>query len=184
MRRLLKVLSKVGLASERGEVNLAGMMMIAVAVIFIAVGFIIYPIIMDGTDGIINYVNADNASCTVDDFTGLGAVAGITPLIALLGFVTAACITGFFGFQSLRGGGGGSMHPKGIMMLGIGQIFIAVMLIIFPVILDAICPLIMGDLSAYTGLEPILQVTPMIVLTLGIIGTIMGQYFGTKALQG
>jgi len=60
----------------------------------IAVGFIIYPVVMDGVDAVLD-------APTIDSYTGLGPVAAVAPLITLIGFVAAGVITGFFGIKNI-----------------------------------------------------------------------------------
>lgn len=166
---------------QRGEINIAGLMMMGIAMIFLAVGFIIYPIVLDSTDTILAWTYNGTSSFTISDFTGLEPVAGITPLIVLLGFVVAGAITGFMGIRMIRGTEGGSLNPSSLMMLGIGLIFIAVALIIFPVVLDGVASALDSDsISTYTGLEAILKVTPLIVLTAFLTGGVVSGFFGIR----
>jgi predicted PurR-regulated permease PerM len=178
-----KFLSNIG--NQRGEINLAGLIMMGIAMIFIAVGFIVYPVILEGTDDIAawEYTCTDNESqmYDIDDFTGLDAVNGIVPLIVLVGFIAAGVISGFLGFKMMKGGGG-NLSPGNLMLLAIGMIFIAVGLIIYPVIMDAIASVLCGGITGYTGLEPILLVTPLIVLVAFIAGGIITGFFGIKSM--
>lgn len=168
---------------QRGSLNISGLMMMGVGMIFLAVGFIIYPIILDACDGIYAWVDPTTMALTYEDFTGLGAVVGILPLIVLLGFVTAGAITGFMGVKMLKGGASGSLQPSSLMMLGLGIIFIAVALIIFPVIMDGVATALEAEDAAvgdFTGLTAILYVTPLIVLTAFMAGGIVAGFFGIK----
>lgn len=178
------------LRGERGEINLAGLIMMGVAMIFIAVGFIIYPVVMEGTDAIAawTYTCTDNTSglspLDISDYTGLEAVNGIVPLLVLVGFLVAGVITGFLGFKMVKEGGGGAMSPRGLILLSIGIIFIAVGLIIYPVIMDAIASVLCSDVDEYTGLVPILEVTPLIVMIAFVAGGIITGFFGVKNISG
>ena len=71
-------------------------------------------------------------------------------------------------------------------MLALSLIFIAIALIILPVALDGICEVLHGDgtgiSSDYTGLEPILEVTPLLILISFIGGAIVSGFFGIKKL--
>lgn len=168
---------------EHGMVNMAGVIMLGIGMVFIAVGFIIYPIIIDGVDAITAWTASDNASITVTTFTGLSPVAGITPLIVLIGFIASAVITGFMGVKTIKGGGGGKIDAGGLIMQGIGMIFISVGLIIFPVVMDGVRAAqvdIAASSGTFTGLTQILSVTPLIVLVAFISAAVITTYFGAK----
>ena len=149
---------------------------------------IIYPIIIDGVDAITAWKAADNVSITVTTFTGLSPVAGITPLIVLIGFISSAVITGFMGVKTIKGGGdGGKIDAGGLIMQGIGMIFISVGLIIFPVVMDGVRAAqvdIAASSGTFTGLTQILSVTPLIVLVAFISAAVITTYFGAKQTMG
>jgi hypothetical protein len=173
---------------EKGEINIAGLMMMGIAMIFVAVGFIIYPVITDATDTILAYVYSANNTITDASFTGLTSVTGIVPLIVLIGFLTAGVISGFMGYKMVKGGnGGGGINLGSLLMLGIGMIFIAVGLIIFPVIMDGVASVLHGGghgiSTTYTGLSSVLLVTPLIVLTAFIAGGVVSSFFGIKGMS-
>ena len=168
-----------------------GLMMMGIAMIFLAVGFIIYPIVLDGTDSIATWQSANysagppQSGYTVADFTGLSPVVGITPLIVLLGFVVAGAIEGFMGIKMIKGDSSGKLDIAGLMMLAIGLIFISVALIIFPVVLDGVATALDAAVGGtYTGLEPILSVTPLIVLVAFLVGGVISSFFGVKKQFG
>jgi len=92
------------LKREDGGVNIGNMVMLGLAMIFIAVGFIVYPIILEGTDEILAWTGT-TGNFTLDDFTGLEPVTSVAPLIVLIGFITAGVITGFFGIKNIIKGG-------------------------------------------------------------------------------
>ena len=170
-----------------------GMILIGVAMIFLAVGFIVYPICLDATDSILAWsYTGTSINLTVSTLanhtalTGMAAVTGILPLIILLGFVTAGAITGFMGYKQMTGTSA-AMSPKNLMMLSIGLIFLSVSLIIFPVILDGIASAyetVSASSYTYTGLTAILRVVPLIVLTVFLAGGIVPMYFGGREAIG
>ncbi len=173
--------------SERGEMNVNGLLTMGIAMIFIAVGFIIYPIVVTGTDAVLAYSYTGTGSITDANFTGLTSVVGVVPLIILLGFVSASVVTGFLGYRSIKGGQSVNLSPQSLMMLGIGMIFIAVGLIIFPVVLDGAASAWQTASVAsgtYTGLIPILKVAPLIVLTGFISAGMVTGFFGVKKMSG
>ena len=174
--------------NEKGAIDIQGLMMMGIGMIFIAVGFIIYPVITAATDDILAYSYSSNATFTASYFTGLTSVTGIVPLVVLVGFVTAGVISGFLGYKVTKGEGNARLTPGGLMMLGIGIIFIAVGLIIFPVVLDGVSSVLhngsAGLSSSYTGLSSVLGVTPLIVLTAFLAGGIVAGFFGLKVIAG
>lgn len=173
---LKKVFSRLHKA-ERGYVSMSGLLMMGIAMIFIAVGFIIFPVILDGTDGILAWTSGN---LTVANFTGLASTVGIFPLIALLGFVASGVLSGFLGFQMVKSGQG-KMDSTGLLMLAVGQIFIAVGLIMFPVVLDGCATVLTTpSLASYVGLAPIIKVCPLIVLVTFLAGGVVSSYFGYK----
>lgn len=178
--------------NQRGEINLAGLMMMGIGMIFLAVGFIIFPINLNATDTILSWHSANYSAgppqvgYQTSDFTGLTAVTGILPLVILLGFVAAGAITGFMGIKMMRGQASASLNPGSLMTLGIGLIFIAVALIIFPVVLDGVASAMTvaaASSGTYTGLTSILSVTPLIVLTAFMTGGIVTGFFGVKGVM-
>lgn len=175
--------------NDKGAVSMAGVLMIGIAMIFLAVGFIIYPIVLTGTETILAWTASDNTSLTygnVREFTGLSAVAAIVPLIVLIGFVASAVIEGMLGVKTIRGEGGGSVDLSGTLLMGIGMIFVAIGLIIFPVIMDGIATALNASAAStttFTGLDAILRVVPLICLVSFVAGGIVAQYFGTKKLM-
>jgi hypothetical protein len=175
-----------------GGTNISGLMLVGIAMIFLAVGFIVYPITVDATDDILDWsYTGTSINLTVSTLadhtalTGMAAVTGITPLIILLGFVVAGAITGFMGVRAMRSGSAATLSPRTLMLLSVGMIFMAVALIIFPVILDGIAAAhetVSGSSYTYTGLAPILRVVPLIVLTAFIAGSIVSTYFGGRRI--
>lgn len=168
---------------ESGSINIAGLMMMGIAMIFLAVGFIIYPINLDATDTILawTYDGTRVANYTIADFTGLSSTVGIVPLLILLGLVVSGAVAGIMGIKMAKAGEG-KLDAAGLMMLGIGEIFIAVGLIIFPIVLDGIVLVLdNASITSYTGLSAVAKVVPLIVLVAFISGGIIAGFFGFKA---
>ena len=165
--------------------------MMGIGMVFLAVGFIMFPICMTATDSILAYSYTPSVpamNITDADFTGLTQIVGIVPLLILLGFVSAGVITGFLGFKITSGAReGGKMNPGSLMMLGLSIVFVAIGLIIFPVVLDGISSVVYGGgagISAtYVGLEPILLVTPLIVLIAFVSAAVITGFFGVKSMS-
>ena len=164
-----------------------------IGMVFIAVGFIIYPIIMTACDALLVYpvpavpVNATAlALCNAAYFTGFSPIVGITPLLILVGFLSAGVFAMYLGVQVVRGAGETKLNLGSLLLLGISMIFIAIGLIILPVVLDAICTVLNNGGAylnvAYTGLLPILRVTPLLILISFVAGAVVSGFFGIKRL--
>jgi hypothetical protein len=184
---VFKFISKL-LVSQKGAVDMGGILMMGIAMVFLAVGFIMFPIATDATDSILAYQYSANTSITDASFTGLTAIVGITPLLILLGFISAGVITGFLGFKVMKGSeGSAKLNPGSLMMLGLSIVFVALGLIMFPVALDGIASVLHGGgqgiSTAYTGLSPILLVTPMLILISYLAASVITGFFGIKSLK-
>jgi len=178
--------------SERGDIDMGGILIMGIGMVFLAVGFIIYPIVMSATDDLLAYAGtgycvSDAVSCNSTYFTGFNAIVGITPLLVLIGYLSAAVFAMYLGVRVMKGEGSAAKLDLGTMLLlGLSLIFIAIGLIILPVTLDGICTVFHNDgsyLSAgYTGLGPILRVTPLLVLISFISGAVITGFFGLKRI--
>lgn len=186
---MLKKISKwfhVG-DKQAGVVNISGVLMMGIAMVFIAVGFIMFPIVTDATDDLLAYVYGGGGKYVVNasNFTGFTSVTGITPLLVLLGFLSAAVFSMFMGVKLSKEAGSTDLNLGGIIMLGLSIVFIAVGLIIMPVSLDGIAGILSEPLNAaYTGLSAILRVTPLLILISFISGAVISGFFGVKKLGG
>lgn len=186
--KITRMLSKFKeiVKDERGALSPSGLLMMGIAMIFIAIGFIIYPIIITGTDAILDWQCTANATITDASFTGLTATTGVVPLLILIGFVTAGVVTGFLGVRMMRSGESTRISPVNLLMLAIGLVFIAVGLIIFPVVLDGCCTILHGGgfgiSSTYTGLSAVVGVVPLLVLIAFVSAAVISGFFGVKGL--
>jgi len=170
-------------SDQRGDIDIKGLIMMGIGMVFLAVGFIVYPIVMTATDAILDYECSANASITDATFTGLTQVTGIVPLLILIAFVTAGAVTGFMGYKVSSGQASASaLNPGSLVMLAVGIIFIAVGLIIFPVVLDGVCEVLTGGVTSYTGLDAILRIAPLIVLVAFITAGVVSGFFGIKTM--
>ena len=171
---------------ERGAINTTGLLMMGIGMIFIAVGFIVYPIVITGTDAILAYTFADNVAITDASYTGLTAVTGVVPLLILIGLVTAGVVTGFLGAKIQKTGVSAALNPTSLLFLAIGVIFIAVGIIIFPVVLDGTSTVLHGGgagiAAAYTGLTAVVGVVPLLVLIAFVSAAVISGFFGVKGL--
>ena len=166
--------------------NLGGIMMMAIGMVFIAVGFIMFPNITTATDAILAYTYSANNTITDATFTGLTAVTGITPLLCLLGYLSVAVISGFMGYKVMQSGGSMTANPASFLMLGISLVFIAMALYIFPVLLDGCASVLHGGgagiSSSYAGLQAIIGLSPMLVLIAFDVATVVMGMFGLKTM--
>lgn len=173
--------------AEAGEINISGILLMGIGMVFLAVGFIMFPIATDATDTLLAYEYSSNTSITDATYTGFTAVIGITPLLILLGFISAAVITGFLGFKIMKGAAGSTnVNPGTLMLLGLSIVFIAIGLIVEPVMLDGISSVVHGGGSgistSYTGLSAIILVVPMLVHIAYLAAAVFTGFFGIKNL--
>lgn len=168
---------------QRGEVDIGGILLMGIGMVFLAVGFIIYPIVLTACDGLLEYECTANTTVDAAYFTGFEALVGVTPLLVLIGFLTAAVFTMYLGVSIVKGGGSTSLNLGTLILVAISLIFIAIALIILPVALDGICDVLTPNISTtYVGLTAILRVTPLIILVSFIGGAIVSGFFGIKRL--
>lgn len=174
------------LRDQRGDMDIGGILIMGIGMVFIAVGFIIYPVIMTATDALLAYSCTANATFNAAYFTGFTPIVGITPLLVLVGFLTAGVFAMYLGVKVIKGGGEGKLDLGTMLLLGISMIFIAIGLIILPVVLDAICSVLhnsgSGISTSYVGLTPILRMTPLLVLISFVAGAVVTGFFGIKKL--
>ena len=182
-------MKKLMFESQRGAIDIGSILLMGIGMVFLAVGFIMFPIVTTATDALLVYAYSVNAAgCSVTTFTGFSAIVGITPLLVLVGYLSAAVFSMYLGVKMMKGGGaGGTKLDLGtILMLGIALIFIAIGLIILPVTLDGICSVIHGGgtgiSASYVGLSPILGITPLLVLISFIAAAVITGFFGLKRL--
>lgn len=187
IKKVTNYLSKLLLVGDKGEVNISSILLMGIGMVFLAVGFIMFPIVTDATDGLLAYAYSANNSITDATFTGFTAVVGITPLLILLGFLSAAVFSMYLGVRiSKTGSGGTSLNLGAMIMLALSMVFVAVGLIILPVALDGIASVLHGGGSgisaSYTGLSPILLVTPLLILISFVSAAVISGYFGVKSI--
>ena len=173
--------------NERGELNIGGILMLGIGMVFLAVGFIMLPISTTAADSLLSYQYSANASITDATYTGYTAVVGITPILILVGFLSAAVITGFLGFRVMQGGGSAEFSPGNIMLLGLSIVFIAIGLIIEPVMLDGVSSIVHGGghgiSTSFTGYAPLVGIAPMLVHIGFLAAAVFSGFFGIKRLS-
>ena len=169
---------------QKGAINMGGILMMGIGMVFLAVGFIMFPIVTTATDTLLAYAYAVNGAIVAACFTGFTAVIGITPLLILIGYLSAAVFAMYLGIRITKGSGSAKLDLGTMLLLGISLVFIAIALIILPVALDGISSAWHGGgtgiYAAYVGLQPILIVTPLLILISFVSAAVMSGYFGIK----
>lgn len=177
---------KAASRDERGAVNMQGFIFVAIGLIMVAVGFIIFPICITGTDSILAYSKAVGTHTFVAaNYTGLTSVAALTPLLVLLGFIVSTVLVGFMGVQTFRGAQEYEGNPAQYLLLGVGMIFIAVALIVFPILMDGVSTAWAAIIdssysSSYTGLTGFIPIAPLLALVGTIFIGVVAEYFGVR----
>ena len=172
---------------QKGTINISSILMMGIGMVFLAVGFIMFPIVTDATDSLLAWECSANSSITDATFTGFTEVVGITPLLVLLGFVAAGIFSMYLGIKISKGAAGDtSVNLGSMLLLALAIVFIAVALIIMPVALDGICEAYndVSGSSDYTGLDSILLVTPLLLLIAFVGAAVVSGFFGIKKLGG
>jgi len=172
-------------SSEKGAMNLVGILMMGIGMVFLSVGFIMFPIVTTATDALLAYTNAVNVTIVAACFTGFTAVTGITPLLVLIGYVAAAIFSMYLGVKIAKGAAGSTQLDLGtLLLLGLSMIFIAIALIILPVSIDGISTVWHGGGEginvAYVGLEPVLILCPLLILISFVSAAVLSGFFGFK----
>ena len=96
---------KLMLRGECGAIDMGGILLMGIGMVFLAVGFIMFPIVTTSTDTLLAYVYAGNATIVAACFTGFVPVIGITPLLVLVGYVSAAVFAMYLGMKVTKGSG-------------------------------------------------------------------------------
>lgn len=184
----MKLFAKLLTRNETGAMNIGGIMMLGIAMVFLAIGFIFLPISTDACDDLLAYAYSSNGTITDATFTGFTSVVGITPILILVGFLAAAVVTGMLGVKIMKGGASAKADPGSLMMLGLSIIFIAIGLIMEPVMLDGISSVVHGGgagiSASYTGYSAIILVSPMLVHIGYLASAVLSGFFGIKRLSG
>jgi len=179
------ILSKL-VKDEKGAINIGGIMMLGISMVFLAVGFIFLPISTSAAADLLAYEYSANTSITDATYTGFTSVVGITPLLILVGFLAAAVISGMLGIKIMKGAGSAKADPGSLMLLGLSIVFISIGLIIEPVMLDGISSVVHGSgtgiSSSFTGYESVIKVSPLLVHLAFLASAVLSGFFGIKRL--
>ncbi len=173
---------------QRGAIDIGGILLMGIGMVFLAVGFIMFPIVTDACDDLLAYTYTGNITVTDATYTGFTSVVSIAPLLVLIGYLSAAVFSMFLGVKMVKSGGSTKLDLGGLLTLGISMIFIAIALIILPVALDGISSIVAGSATGgpmsttYTGLRSVLLVTPLLILISFLSGSVISGFFGIKKL--
>lgn len=172
--------------SENGAVNISGILIMGLGFVFIAVGFVVFQIFMDAAQDILDWTCTANGSISDATYTGFTSIVGITPLLVLVGFMTAGVFAMYLGVKVSQGSASSRLDLGTLILLSLAIIFLAIALIILPVTLEAICVTLTGDGSGissdFTGVEDILLMAPMLLIVSLVGGAIVTGFFGMKRL--
>jgi len=73
------------------------MLSMVMGIIAIAIAFVVFPIVLDATSGILTHADIAN-------FTGLESIAQVAPLIVFVGLIAGGGFGLFQGIKGMRGG--------------------------------------------------------------------------------
>lgn len=184
MKNILRIFHK----DQKGAMNIAGVMMLGISMVFLAVGFIFLPISTDATSDLLAYAYSGNNTITDATFTGFTSVVGITPLLILIGFLAASVIAGMLGIRVMKGAASAKADPGGLLLTGLSIVFIAIGLIIEPVMLDGVASVVHGGgagiSSSFTGYESVIKISPLLVHLGFLAAAVLSGFFGIKRLGG
>ena len=187
MRKLVDFFA-VLLKDESGAINIAGTIILGIAMIFLSIGFIFLPITTTATQSLIDYSYTTNTSITDATYTGFTSILGITPLLILVGFLVAAVITGMMGVKVMKGAASASTNPGSLILIGLAIVFIGVGLIIEPIALDGISSVVhnsgQGISSSFTGYSSVVLLSPMLIHLGFLVAAVISGFFGIKMMRG
>lgn len=151
------------------------------SVVMLTICFVLFPIVLDGTASITGHTHHAT-------FTGLDDVAAIGPLVLFVTLLFGSVFAGITGVRGLTGKGGGfgsgSLTSGGSMKVIIGLVMISITFFIFPIVMDG-CVTILTDtnIATYTGLDDLVQVTPLILYVGLLFGGAAMIASGTGAIR-
>jgi hypothetical protein len=171
---------------ETGAINIGAVLMLGISMVFLAVGFIFLPITTTAATSLLNYTYSGNGTISDATYTGFTSVVGITPLLILVGFLAAAVISGMLGLKVMKGAAVAHADPGGLLMVGLSIVFIAIGLIIEPVMLDGVSSIVHGSgsgiSSSFTGYSSVILITPLLVHLGFLAAAVLSGFFGIKRL--
>lgn len=155
-----------------------GMGTALMGLIMTAIAFILFPIVIEGTETIMGWTGTGG---NITQFTGLQSVVQIAPMIVFV-FV----VFGGIGLATY-GGVKAAKEEKMTMALLLSLIMIAISFVIYPIVMDGTDTLLaaIADSSyTYTGLESIASIAPLLVFVGMLFGGIgIGGYAVSKKFK-
>jgi hypothetical protein len=91
---------KIMKGGESTKADPGSLMMVGLSIVFISIGLIIEPVVLDGVASVIHNGGAGISST----YTGYASVIKIAPMLVHIAFLTAAVLSGFFGIKKLTAG--------------------------------------------------------------------------------
>lgn len=130
----------------------ANFVRVSMGIVALTIAFIIFPVAMSGVASVTGHAH-------VASFTGLSSVANIVPLIAFVWML-------FIGGASLYTGAKGmSAGNRDMIYLAISIVGLAIVLYVFPVILDGcVAILTHASIASFTGLSSVVAIAPLIIM--------------------
>ena len=81
------------LTSENGNVDVGSMILVAISFVGLVVIIIMFPILITGIESVTNL--------DLTNYTGLGSIVKLTPLLAWVGAVIMTIVTGYLGVKRM-----------------------------------------------------------------------------------
>jgi hypothetical protein len=149
-----------------------------IGMVFQAIMFIIFAIILSATDSIMGWTGTGGNLSVV-----FPTVNSMMPIIPLLIFVIlmlgGAILTGYGVKHTVEEGKLGIAMMLAIVMLAVGLLF-------YKIILDSAATLLAyATINSYTGLKSVVQISPMLILIMYVFESLgTGVYAGYRGLKG
>jgi hypothetical protein len=86
---------QIAQGKREGKMSPGGIIMLGISLVFIALGFYVFPVALDGFAYVLHGGgNGINAA-----YTGLASIVKLAPMLLLIGYVAATVIVGMFGLK-------------------------------------------------------------------------------------
>lgn len=92
MKNLFKAVKNF-FTSEAGAVDVGSMILVAISFVGLVVIIIMFPILITGIESVTNL--------DLTNYTGLGSIVKLTPLLAWVGAVVMTIVTGYLGVKRM-----------------------------------------------------------------------------------
>ena len=151
---------------------------VLMGLIMIAIAFILFPIVITGTETILAWTTTGGNS-TLATFTGLSSVVGIAPMMIFVFVVFGGIgMTSVGAFRSAKTGKTG-------MNLLLSLIMLAIAFVVYPIVLDGADTILSdANIADYTGLSSIAAIAPLLVFVAMLFAGIgIGGYTGYRAVR-